>query len=455
MKKALAFCLLGCAALAAQRIPAPTELPGDPFFIKQTWQVGGSGDTLSYMVLDPSQLQLFLAYRHAVMVENVKTGTAAGRISGTNGAFGIALDNTGEFGYVSDGQYNHLDVFDRRTLQVVGVIPTAPNPATVIFEPVSGLIFAICKVPLSGKPGTQELAERPWLRTDVAPPPSPNRTSQAKPATRKGQARPAAKEESKKEESKSIVTVIDANSWKALADIQLPNNVAFAQTAGDGQVYVGIPGQKEIARLDAEALGERLRREAPDTQPPAGSTPKEMQLRAGQPFDPGPQWLRDPVPTLDWSGSRSVVENGASQILFFPLEQECSEPRTLAIDKRHLRLFVACENMKMEVLNADTGQLVTSLPTGPNTDALAYDFDRGLIYAANSGGDGSLTIIRQHVTDSYAVIQNLPTPHWARTLSFDPVTGLVYLAADYSDLEGAKRPRDPASRGFQLLVIGH
>jgi DNA-binding beta-propeller fold protein YncE len=109
----------------------------------------------------------------------------------------------------------------------------------------------------------------------------------------------------------------------------------------------------------------------------------------------------------------------------------------------------------MAVLNADNGQWVTSLTTGPNTDALAYDFDRGLIYAANSGGDGSLTIIRQSVTDSYAVVQNLPTPHWARTLSLDPVTGLVYLAADYSDLEDAKRAEDSSGRGFQLLVIGH
>jgi DNA-binding beta-propeller fold protein YncE len=455
MKIALALCFLGCTALAAQRVPAPTELPGDPFFIKKTWQVGGGGDSLSYMVLDPVRLQLFLAYRHSVVVEDVKSGTAAGRISESSGAFGIALDDTGEFGYFSDGRFNNLNVFDRRTLKVVGIIPTAPNPATVLFEPASNLVFVICKAPLSGQSGAQELAEQPWLRTDVADLRPPIRPGQPQPAARRVQARPATKEKGENEEIKSIVTVIDANSWKALADIQLPGKVAFAQAAGDGQVYFGIPGQKEIARMDAEVLGEKLRREAPI---PAGSTPKQEQLQAGHPLYPGPQWQqwrRDAVPALDWSGSHNLVENGASQIIFFPLNQECSEPRTLAVDKRHLRLFVACENMKMAVLNADTGQWVASLTTGPNTDALAYDFDRGLIYAANSGGDGSLTIIRQSVTDSYAVIQNLPTPHWARTLAFDPVTGLVYLAADYSDLEGSKRPRDPAGRGFQLLVVGH
>jgi DNA-binding beta-propeller fold protein YncE len=452
MKKALALCLMGCATLAAQRVPAPTELPGDPFFVKKTWQVGGAGDSLSYMVLDPAQLQLFLAYRHSLVVEDVKSGTVGSKISGASGAFGIALDDTGEFGYFSDGKFNNLNVFDRRTLKVVGIIPTAPNPATVLFEPASGLVFVVCSIPPKTQSGAQEPPVQPWLRTDAAVAQPPIRPSQPWLAYRSGQARPATKDVGEKAEIKSIVTVIDANSWKALADIQLPSKVTFTKTAGGGQVYFGIPDKKEIARLDAEALGERLRRETPN---PAGSTPKEEQLRAGHPFYPGPQWQRAALLVLDWSGGRNVVENDASQITFFPLEQECSEPRTLAIDRRHMRLFVACEKMKMAVLNADNGQWVTSLTTGPNTDALAYDFDRGLIYAANSGGDGSLTIIRQSVTDSYAVVQNLPTPHWARTLSLDPVTGLVYLAADYSDLEDAKRAEDSSGRGFQLLVIGH
>jgi DNA-binding beta-propeller fold protein YncE len=452
MKKALALCLMGCATLAAQRVPAPTELPGNPFFIKKTWQVGGGGDSLSSMVLDPAQLQLFLAYRHSLVVEDVKSGIAASKISGARGAYGIALDDTGQFGFFSDGLYSQIDVFDRRLMRVVGAVPTAPNPATVLFEPASGLIFVVCSIPPTTQSGAQEPPVQPWLRTDAPVAQPPIRPSQAWLAYRRGQARPAKKELGEKEEIKSVVTVIDANSWKALADIQLPSKVAFAQTAGGGQVYFGIPDKKEIARLDAEALGEKLRREVPI---PAGSTPKEEQLRAGHPFYPGPQWQRAALLVLDWSGSRNVIENEASQITFFPLEQECSEPRALAIDRRHLRLFVACEKMKMAVLNADTGQWVTSLPTGSNTDALAYDFDRGLIYAANSGGDGTLTIIRQSVTDSYSVVQNLPTPHWARTLSFDPVTGLVYLAADYSDLEDAKRAQDSTGRGFQLLVIGH
>jgi DNA-binding beta-propeller fold protein YncE len=86
--------------------------------------------------------------------------------------------------------------------------------------------------------------------------------------------------------------------------------------------------------------------------------------------------------------------------------------------------------MKLAVVNALTGEVVTSLPTGPGTDAVGFDPDRGLIYTANGGANGSLTVIRQDVTDSYAVIQNLPTRQRARTLAVNPASGEVYLVTD-------------------------
>ncbi len=457
IKKALALCLLGCAPLTSQQIPAPTELPGDIFYIKQTLPVGGNRDNLSYTTLDPLRLQLFLAYQHEVVVEDVKSDTVAGKISGANGAFGIALDNTGEFGYVSDGKLNQLDVFDRRTFEVVGIIPTAPNPGTVTFESVSGLIFVTCILPASGRNEAIELADRPMLRTDVRVPPVPTRASQAHPLKREGQPKTLAK--GNKSEFTTIIRVIDSNSWRAIADLQLPNHVAFAQAAGDGNLYFGIPEKSEIARMDAEALRERFRRESSDALD-AGPTPKEMQLRAGRPFDLVAHGWGNSVPMpkvamLNLTDSRSVLEEGTIQILFFPLEQGCGEPRALAVDGRHIRLFVACGNMKMNVMNADTGATVATLPTDPGTEALAYDRDRGLIYAASSGSDGSLTIIRQDVTDSYAVIQRLPMPLWARTLSVDPITGLVYLVNDYRKSEPEKHPSAPDQGSFQLNVIGH
>jgi hypothetical protein len=145
----------------------------------------------------------------------------------------------------------------------------------------------------------------------------------------------------------------------------------------------------------------------------------------------------------------------------FAMGSECPEPEGLAIDTSHLRLFAACNNMKMVVLNASTGELMTSLPTGPGTDAIGYDQGHGLIYTANGGANGSLTIIHQDVTDTYAVIQNLPTRQRARTLAIDQSTGEVYLVTDLLGVNLAQSgsagtlKTDPVNGSFQVLVIGN
>jgi DNA-binding beta-propeller fold protein YncE len=115
----------------------------------------------------------------------------------------------------------------------------------------------------------------------------------------------------------------------------------------------------------------------------------------------------------------------------------------------------------MVVLNASSGQFVASLPTGPGTDAIAYDPNHSLIYTANGGAQGSLTVIRQDVTDTYAVIQDLPTRQRARTLAVNPATGEVYLVTDLLGVNlarpggiGSLQPA-PVNGSFQVLVIGN
>jgi DNA-binding beta-propeller fold protein YncE len=113
----------------------------------------------------------------------------------------------------------------------------------------------------------------------------------------------------------------------------------------------------------------------------------------------------------------------------------------------------------MEVLNASNGDLITSLPIGYGVEAIGYDSDRGLIYTANGAAMGSLTVIHQDVTDTYAVIQTLPTRQRARTLAVNPATGDVYLVTDYLGMPLDKpgsigtlhTPQAPGS--FQVLVI--
>lgn len=454
MRISLALFLLASATLSAQQIPAPTDLPGDPFYIKKTWPIAGTRDSLNYLALDPEQLHLFLAYRSKITVDDLESGTTIGTISGTHGAYGMALDDTAEFGYLSDGQLNQIDVFDRRSFKVVGIIPTAPNPTIVLFEPASALIFVVCNQPpqqksdathtIQGVSGNQRL--RSGLTVDELLELSPPRLSSLHPRAAKPATPP---------ESNWFLTVIDAETWRALADIQLPGKVAFAQTAGSGHVYLGFPDRGEIARVNAVDLREQLLDNLQSIPTAKGQTPREEQLLSGRVFQPDSKWTRDPGQTLSWSSPPPASEDGVRPVIFFHLQRECADPRTLAVDEHHLRLFVACGNMKLAVLNADNGIQEAILPTGPDTKAVAYDSDRRFVYAANAGGNGSLTFIRQDVTDTYKVIQNLPTPHWARALAVNPGTGQIYLMTDYTDSDSQQRLSSDERGSFQLLLIAH
>jgi hypothetical protein len=75
-----------------------------------------------------------------------------------------------------------------------------------------------------------------------------------------------------------------------------------------------------------------------------------------------------------------------------------------------------------------------------------------------------VTVIRQHVTDDYSVVQTLPTMERARTMALDPTTGLVYLVTAINGANTSAPPRagipgavkyGPLDGSFQVLVIGN
>jgi len=416
------------------QMPPPTALPGKPFFIRKTWVIGGIGPW-DYLTLDPKTLQLFVAHGTVVQVVDVNTGTVMGEVSGLRAAHGIALDDTGQFGYVSDGPASEVKVFDRGTLKVVAAIPTGPSPRAVVFEPQTKLVFAVSADPIPEKPSVPEKPRAPE-RPGAAPPANVNRPRSARNGA--------------PQEYKSTITVIDAQTQKALGTVVLPGKLSFAQASGEGQVYVSIVDRNEIAWIDATEIEARMHG--------APSRAETALAEAGQPVP-----ARQPGAgvTLDWSAIPHSTQSSGNRVRFFPLGPGCREPRALAVDSRHVRLFAACDNMKMEVLNGSTGELVTSLPIGPGVDAVGYDAEHGLIYTANGDAQGSLTIIRQDVTDSYNVIQILPTRDRARTLAVNPSSGEVYLV---TDLTGVKLGQPggigtlktaPIDGSFQVLVIGN
>jgi YVTN family beta-propeller protein len=135
------------------------------------------------------------------------------------------------------------------------------------------------------------------------------------------------------------------------------------------------------------------------------------------------------------------------------------EPTGIAMDRKHHRLFVACANKLMVVMNADNGKLVTNVPVGSGPDGAAFDSDRQLAFSPN-GSDATLTIAHEDSPDKFTVLENVPTQRGARTLELDQGNHRIFLVtAEFGPTPAPTadrpRPRPPMVPGsFTLLVFG-
>lgn len=168
----------------------------------------------------------------------------------------------------------------------------------------------------------------------------------------------------------AVVTVIDPESDKVIATVAGGGGLEFAVADGRGKIYVNGAEKSEIVRLDT-----------------ATNTADA-------------HW---PVPA-------------------------CDSPHGLAIDRQARRLFMSCVNKRMVIVNADTGQVVTSLSIGPGSDGAAFDPVRKLAFSSN-GGDGTISVIHEIAPDRFVSAGNIKTAITARTMTLDPATGRLYVAA--------------------------
>ena len=417
--------------------PPPTATPSHPFFITKTWMIGGVGDW-DYLTMDPTARELFIAHGPVVQVVDVDSGTVAGTVKGFRQAHAVLLDAQGVYGYVTDGQADLVRVFDRRSFQVVATIPTGPAPRSMALDAPSGLLFVVGGQPSSATPVAQHgRSGSSGARTAAAPPPR---------ATPHG--------------TQSSVTVIDIGRRVQLAQLVVPGELGFAQADSDGHVYVTVRDINQIMRMDAQAVGNALHRIIDGASKAANKAAVSNQTGASQ----STNTRNERALVLDWYRGSGTNPPPEALPYAISLGSSCEGPRALAIDPTHARLFAACSNFRMVVIDPQSAAVIAALPIGPGPDAIAYDADRGLIFTANGAGDGSLTIVRQDVTDTYSVIQTLPTRQHARTLAVDSSSGNVYLT---SVLYGAEM-NTPMTNGrpaplkvsrvdssFQVLVVGN
>jgi len=96
------------------------------------------------------------------------------------------------------------------------------------------------------------------------------------------------------------------------------------------------------------------------------------------------------------------------------------------MDRQNRRLFSACDNQKMIVMNADTGKVIAALPTGAGTDASLFDPATGNAFAS-AGGSGTLTVIHEDSPDKFTVLEDVNTQSGARTMTLDTKTHNLLL----------------------------
>ena len=169
-----------------------------PYKVEARWKIGGDGGW-DYLTADAQAHLLYLTHGPRVEIVDTRSGKAVGSITGLQGTHGVALDDQGKYGYISDGRANVVVVFDRHSFKTVASIPAGTNPDGIAYEPVTKTVWAF-----NGR--------------------------------------------------SSNATVIDTKTQKVVSTISLPGKPEFPVADGKGTVFVNIETKNEIVRLDAKTL---------------------------------------------------------------------------------------------------------------------------------------------------------------------------------------------------------
>ena len=287
------------------------------------------------------------------------------------------------------------------------------------------------------------------------------------------------------------ISVVDGRDGRVIGQIEgMPggtHGIAISHAAGLGYTDDGEAGQAVAFSLTTLKVVKRLKAEDDADAVTIDPTSGHVFVVDG---DPGDLTVIDPktdtVVATVHAGSKleyavagdngKVYANGVANREIFRIDTAtnrvdatwsiptCEAPHGLAIDTKTHRLFSSCENNRLVVVNADTGATVATLPIGRGTDAAAFDPSHKLIFSSN-GIDGTLSVIREVNANTFVPAGTVKTALSARTMSVDPHSGRLYLAAADTDPQAMaafqaaraahKRPqRSPFIHGsFKLLFL--
>ena len=201
-------------------------------------------------------------------------------------------------------------------------------------------------------------------------------------------------------------TVIDAKEGTVVGTVDLGGAPEQAVSDGKGTIYVNIADKANIAVVDAKSL--------------TVTTHYDVSSKG--------------------TGGSGLAFDAKNRVLF---------------------AYYRMPSPTVVIVNADNGNIITTLPTGVGVDTVA--FNPATMEAISAENSGSMTFIKENSPTSFAVEQTLQTMTGAKTLALDTKTNHVLtMTAEYGPAP-ANAPPGPAGRpargpmvpgSFSILMIG-
>jgi hypothetical protein len=202
-------------------------------------------------------------------------------------------------------------------------------------------------------------------------------------------------------------TVIDGKEGTVVGTLDLGGQPEQAVSDGKGTVYVNIMDKANVAVVDAKKL----------------------------------------TVTAHYDLSSKNVDNGSG----------------LSLDAKNHILFAyyRLPSPIAVILNADNGNIITTLPTAMNVDTVA--FNPATMEAISTAGGGSIVFIKENSPTSFVIGQRLQTMLGARNMVLDTKTNHVLtMAFEYGPVPANAPPPvpgrialgPPVPGSFTLLMVG-
>jgi DNA-binding beta-propeller fold protein YncE len=182
------------------------------------------------------------------------------------------------------------------------------------------------------------------------------------------------------------ITVIDPKDGSVVGTVDVGGAMEQAQSDGQGKLYVDVEDEKKVAVVDVKTL---------------------------------------------------------KVITKYDLGDGAGEPGGLGLDVKNHILFAMCARPNVcVVVNADDGKVLTTLPLGNGTDG--GGFNPNTMEAWSSQRDGTLTIIKESSSTSFAVEQTVQTKAGCKTSSLDTKNNRIVLICTERMPQAASATPTPA-----------